>query len=43
MGEELFLSSQKVRPARLLEAGFNFQFDKLGDALRDILIEKKDG
>jgi len=42
MGEELMLSSQKVKPSRLLEAGYEFQFDKLEDALRDILIDKKD-
>lgn len=43
MGDELFLLSQKVIPVRLLEAGFEFRFKKLEDALRDILIDKKDG
>ncbi len=40
MGEELLLSSQKVKPVRLLEAGFDFKFINLEDALRDILIDK---
>ncbi len=43
MGQELFLASQKVKPIRLQEAGFEFQFNKLEDALRDLLITKKDG
>jgi len=43
MGEELFLSSQKVIPVRLEEAGFEFRFKKLEDALRDLLIEKNNG
>lgn len=43
MGQELFLASQKVKPIRLQEAGFRFQFNKLEDALRDLLITKKDG
>lgn len=42
MGEELMLSSQKVKPVRLLDAGFNFKFSNLEDALRDILIEQED-
>lgn len=40
MGKELLLSSQKVKPTRLLEAGFEFNFEKLEDALREILIPK---
>jgi len=43
MGQELFLASQKVKPVRLQEAGFEFQFNKLEDALRDLLITKEDG
>ncbi len=43
MGEELLLSSQKVKPSRLQEAGFEFSFEKLEDALREILIPKNNG
>jgi NAD dependent epimerase/dehydratase family enzyme len=34
MGEEIFLASQRVQPARLEEAGFRFAFPALEDALR---------
>lgn len=37
MGEELLLSSQNVRPAKLLDAGFRFQFPTLEHALRHAL------
>lgn len=42
MGEELLLASQKVKPARLQAAGFEFQFKKLEDALRDLLRKNSD-
>jgi len=34
MGEELLLSSIKVKPEKLLNAGFNFQYQKLEMALK---------
>lgn len=37
MADEVLLSGQLALPDRLRKAGFEFQFDKLGDALRDIL------
>lgn len=37
MGQELVLSSARVTPQRLLDAGFQFQFAKLENALRGIL------
>lgn len=37
MGQELMLSSARVTPERLLSAGFEFQYSKLEDALRDII------
>lgn len=42
MGEELLLSSQKVIPKRLQDAGFEFRYDKLEDALREILKPEND-
>ena len=37
MGEELFLGSQRVEPARLLASGYQFQHPDLKNALQDIL------
>jgi uncharacterized protein (TIGR01777 family) len=37
MGEELFLSSQRVVPARLVASGYQFQHPDLKHALQEIL------
>lgn len=37
MGEALLLASQRVEPARLLAAGYQFQYPQLGPALRRAL------
>lgn len=37
MADELLLSSQRVLPRRLTEAGFEFRFPKVGLALRNLL------
>jgi hypothetical protein len=37
MGEELFLGSQRVEPARLLATGYRFQYPDLKGALKEIL------
>jgi uncharacterized protein len=37
MGQEALLASCRVRPTRLLEAGFNFRFPDLGGALSHLL------
>lgn len=37
MGEELFLGSQRVEPAKLAASGYRFKHPALKDALRDIL------
>ena len=37
MANELFLSSTRVEPARLLETGYTFQYPGLEDALRHVL------
>jgi len=37
MGEELFLGSQRVEPARLLATGYRFQYPDLRGALKEIL------
>ncbi len=37
MGEELLLSGQRVRPARLLESGYEFRYPDLSSALRHVL------
>ena len=34
MGEELILASRRIRPAKLLAAGYQFRFPALADALR---------
>ena len=38
MAEETALASQRVRPHRLLEAGFHYQQPKLDSALRSLLV-----
>jgi NAD dependent epimerase/dehydratase family enzyme len=37
MADELFLSSARVQPARLLESGYQFQHADLDGALRHLL------
>ncbi len=37
MGEEMFLSSMRVIPEKLIKSGFKFQFNHLEDALRHLL------
>lgn len=37
MGEELFLGSQRVEPAKLLASGYQFQHPELKQALKEIL------
>ena len=37
MGETLLLQSQKVLPKRLQEAGFEFKFENLENAMKDVL------
>jgi uncharacterized protein (TIGR01777 family) len=37
MGEEMFLASCRVRPARLVDSGFSFKHAELENALRDLL------
>lgn len=41
--EEALLSSAKVVPARLLEAGFGFDYPELEPALRQILVRSAEG
>ena len=36
MARELLLTSQRVMPKRLLEAGYEFQFELLSTALKDL-------
>jgi uncharacterized protein len=40
MGEELFLASQRVEPAKLAASGYHFKHPELPRALEDILTEK---
>jgi uncharacterized protein len=40
MGEELFLASQRVEPAKLAASGYHFKHPELHKALEDILTEK---
>jgi NAD dependent epimerase/dehydratase family enzyme len=37
MGEELFLGSQRVEPAKLASSGYQFQHPELKSALKEIL------
>ncbi len=37
MAEELLLSGQRVMPEKVLDAGYDFQYASLGDALRDVV------
>ncbi len=37
MGEELFLASQRVEPAKLVASGYQFQHPDLRKALEEIL------
>jgi hypothetical protein len=37
MGTELFLASQRVQPAKLLESGYQFRHPELKKALEEIL------
>jgi NAD dependent epimerase/dehydratase family enzyme len=37
MAEQLLLSSQRVLPKRLKEAGFAFRFPHLEEALQDLI------
>ena len=41
MGNDLILTSQKVIPSRLLEAGFQFNFPDIKSALIDVLAKNK--
>ena len=41
MADELLLSGQRIMPKRLLEAGFEFVYSDLTNALVDILSERK--
>ncbi|MCX8072932.1 MAG: TIGR01777 family oxidoreductase [Candidatus Binatia bacterium] len=43
MGEELILSSTRVRPARLLQAGFRFRYDTIDQALSHVLGARNAG
>jgi len=40
MAEPLLLHGQKMIPQKLMDAGFKFQFPKLEDALRNLLIQR---
>jgi uncharacterized protein (TIGR01777 family) len=48
MGEEIFLNSRRVQPAKLLAAGYRFRFPELADCLRhekqypDVVLPVKD-
>ena len=41
MAEPLLLHGQKMIPQKLVDAGFKFQFPKLEDALRNLLIQRR--
>jgi hypothetical protein len=41
MADELLLSSQRVLPRRLTEAGFEFDFPKVGPAMRDLMGSRR--
>jgi len=40
MAQELVLTSQRVLPARLSEAGFSFDYPTLEMALKDLFVHK---
>jgi len=42
MGDELLLGSTRVEGLKLREAGYQFQYPKLEEALTHVLVEKKD-
>jgi uncharacterized protein (TIGR01777 family) len=37
MGEELLLAGKRVLPRKILDAGYNFQYKKLENALKDVI------
>jgi uncharacterized protein (TIGR01777 family) len=37
MGEELLLAGKRVLPRKILDAGYNFQYKKLEDALKNVI------
>ena len=41
MGESLLLNGQRVIPKNLINAGFQFKYCELKDALEDILLNGK--
>ena len=41
MANELFLASQRVYPAKLIDAGFEFKYPELTKALESIEFERK--
>jgi len=41
MAEEVLLSSQKIKPSRLLSEGFVFRYTHLEQALKDLLAQEK--
>lgn len=41
MADEMILASQRVRPAKLLAAGFGFRWPELGPALRDLISGRR--
>ena len=41
MAEDLLLTSQRVVPYRLMEAGYKFHFTNIEEALNDLLIKQK--
>lgn len=42
MADEMLLASQRVRPEKLLAAGFKFQYEDLESALRAIVVEGRE-
>jgi len=37
MGEELLLAGKKILPVKALDSGYKFQYDKLEEALLDVV------
>jgi len=37
MGEELLLAGKRILPKKISDAGYNFQYQKLEDALKNVL------